>query len=89
MVLFNRNLDTTNSRMIGGPGCTVEMDESCFVRKRKHNRGGAAGVRVGRWVFGLIERRDGREIKPSPLALARVFVVDTRIADNLEPLIRR
>ena len=89
MVLFNQDLDRTNSRMIGGPGCTVEMDESCFVRKRKHHRGGAPGVRDGRWVFGMIERRDGRSIEPSALALVRVFVVDTRIADNLEPLIRR
>ena len=89
MSLYLQYLDSRNLRRIGGPGCTVEVDESCFVRKQKYRRGVPVTSSDGRWVFGMIERRDGRQVNPSPLALTRIFVVDTRTAANLEPLIRR
>ena len=89
MSLFLRFLDSRNLRRIGGPGCTVEIDESCFVRKQKYNRGQPITSRDGRWVFGMVERREGRQIRPSPFSLARLFVVDARTAADLEPLIRR
>jgi hypothetical protein len=45
-----------NGKALGGPGKTVEIDESKFGR-RKHYR----GHRVeGQWVFGGIERESGR-----------------------------
>lgn len=45
-----------NKQKIGGPGKTVEVDESKFGR-RKHHR----GHRVeGQWVFGGLERESGR-----------------------------
>lgn len=41
---------------IGGPGKTVEIDESKFGRRKYHR-----GHRVeGQWVFGGIERESGR-----------------------------
>lgn len=42
--------------MVGGPGITVEIDESKFG-KRKFNRGRLV---VGAWVFGVVERGSKR-----------------------------
>ena len=49
----------TDDSMIGGSGCTVEIDETIIV-KRKYNRGRL--LRDG-WLFGGIERRDDGQFK--------------------------
>ena len=45
-----------SSEKIGGPGKTVEIDESCFGR-RKYNRGRLCNTT---WDFGGVERQSGR-----------------------------
>ena len=45
-----------SSEKLGGPGKIVEIDESCFGR-RKYNRG---TLRNTTWVFGGVERQSGR-----------------------------
>ena len=44
---------------IGGPGITVEIDESKFAGRRKYNRG---QIRQEVWVFGGIESRDKKNV---------------------------
>lgn len=61
---------------LGGPGRTVEIDESKFG-KRKYNRGKHV---EGQWVFGLIERETGRVV---------LAPVDKRDKDTLIPIIKR
>lgn len=59
---------------LGGPNRIVEIDESCFF-KRKNNQG---RVTNPIWVFGAVERGTGR---------LYVRVVDRRNADTLLPII--
>ena len=68
---------------MGGPGKVVEIDESCFTKKRKHNRG-SGGERPDRWVFGMIERRGADGVR----GRARVWLVPDRTRYSLIPLIR-
>ncbi|XP_035226609.1 uncharacterized protein LOC118198937 [Stegodyphus dumicola] len=44
-----------NSQMIGGPGKTVEIDESKFGKKKYHRSHHVEG----QWVFGGVERDSG------------------------------
>lgn len=53
-VVLNGIMD--NKVKLGGPGRTVEIDESKFG-KRKYHRGHKV---EGQWVFGGIERETGR-----------------------------
>ena len=64
------------SKPIGGPGKSVEIDESKFGR-RKYNRGRSVD---GQWVFGGIERESGA-----------VFMVpvDKRDKETLLPQIKQ
>lgn len=53
-VVLNGTMD--NKTKLGGPGRTVEIDESKFGRRKYHR-----GHKVeGQWVFGGIERETGR-----------------------------
>ena len=67
---------------LGGPGMTVEIDESCFTKKRKYNRG-SGGPKPERWVFGIVERRheDGTRGR------VRLWLVEDRTRSVLIPII--
>jgi hypothetical protein len=45
-----------SSEKLGGPGNTVEIDESCFGRRKYHRE----RFRNTMWVFGGVERESGR-----------------------------
>lgn len=64
--------------MLGGPGKIVEIDESCFSKKRKFHRG-RGGRRIHRWVFGMVERGSNR---------FRLWLVPNRRRETLLPIIR-
>ena len=71
-----------NLDKLGGPGRYVEIDESCFTKKKKYNRG-SGGPRPDRWVFGMVERSvDGR------IGRARFFPVEDRTRATLIPIIQ-
>jgi transposase-like protein len=61
---------------IGGPGKTVEIDESKFG-KRKYNRGHHV---EGQWIFGGVERESGK---------CFMVPVEDRKATTLIPIIRK
>ena len=63
-------------RVIGGPGETVEIDESAFVR-RKYNQGREVNTQ---WVFGGICVRT---------KLGFLVPVDQRDAQTLLPIIQQ
>jgi transposase-like protein len=65
-----------NGKMIGGPGKTVEIDESKYD-KRKYHRGKAVD---GQWVLGMLERESGAVV---------MLPVEKRDAATLIPLIKR
>jgi transposase-like protein len=65
-----------NGKMIGGPGKTVEIDESKYG-KRKYHRGKAV---EGQWVLGMLERESGAVV---------MLPVEKRDAATLIPLIKR
>ncbi|KAK3921779.1 putative transposase-like protein [Frankliniella fusca] len=68
---------TTMSEQIGGPGEVVEVDESCFS-KRKYNRG---RKRVSQqWVFGGIQRGSNK---------CFLVCVEKRDAKTLVPIIEK
>ena len=56
---------------LGRRGKTVEIDESMCGHKRKYNRG---QVSEGAWVFGMVERGNGR---------AFIFCVPDRTRETL------
>lgn len=64
-----------DNTVIGGPGCTVEIDESKFGKRKFHR-----GRRVdGCWVFGGVERESGESF---------FKVVEKRDAETLIPIIQ-
>ena len=40
---------------LGGPGVIVQLDESLFNHKAKHNRGRRADKEAEHWVFGIAD----------------------------------
>ena len=60
-----------------GDDWIVEIDESAFNKKNKHNRGTSSNTR---WVFGMVERRTGR---------CKFVYVPNRSRDTLLPIIQR
>ncbi|CAF3281361.1 unnamed protein product [Rotaria sp. Silwood2] len=66
-----------NPMRIGGPGHIVEIDESCFG-KRKYNRGRI--IREQQWVFGGIDRQTRR---------CFLVPVDHRDSQTLLPIINQ
>ena len=68
---------------LGGPGMTVEIDESCCTKKRKYNRG-SGGPKPDRWVFGMVERLPG-----GFAGRRRFFLVPNRRAETLIAIIER
>ena len=75
---------TPRQRQLGGDGWIVEIDESCFVKKRIYGRGSASGVNEHKWVFGMVERsRDGVRGK------CLLFHVPNRRRETLITLIER
>ena len=67
---------------LGGPGVVVQIDESLFNHKAKHNRGRRADNEDERWVFGLADT----SFKP---AITYMELVSKRDAATLLPIIRR
>ena len=74
--------DEEDPEPLGGPGITVEIDETCCTKKRKYNRG-SGGPRDDRWVFGIVERRNN-----GVRGRARAWLVPDRTRYSLIPLIR-
>ena len=66
---------------LGGPGMTVEIDESCCTKKKKYNRG-SGGPKPDRWVFGMVERLGG-----GFAGKRRFWLVPNRVAGTLVPII--
>ncbi|KAH7698488.1 hypothetical protein AAVH_34418, partial [Aphelenchoides avenae] len=64
-------------KQIGGPGMTVEVDETLFPRRNNH----AARIPPGKWVFGGVCRED----KTQSFAVC----VPDRSAATLLPIVRR
>lgn len=65
-----------NGPVEGSSRAIVEIDESLFGRKRKHNRGRKS---TRQWVFGMIERGTRKTC---------LKVVNDRSSETLVPLIR-
>ena len=59
------------------------MDESCFSKKRKYNRG-SGGPQPHRWVFGIVERADN-----GVAGRCLLWLVPNRRRETLLPLIER
>ena len=69
---------STHHCCLGGPGVTVQIDESLFRHKPKYHRGRPAAKEV--WVFGMLDTRQ------SP-ALVVMMTVPDRSAQTLLPSI--
>ena len=63
---------------LGGPGKTVEIDESLFKHKPKYHRG--SGPQTDKWVFGIVD------LSYQP-ALGYMELVDRRETATLLPII--
>ena len=63
---------------LGGPGKTVQIDESLFKHKPKYHRG--TGPQTEKWVFGIVDT----SYQP---ALGYMELVDQRDASTLLPII--
>ena len=72
--LIEEQISSENSMQFGGENTIIELDESCFF-KRKSNKGRA---RKNIWVFGFVERISGRFFAE---------VVQKRDANTLIPII--
>ena len=70
----------TNPIQLGGPGITVEIDESCFSHKPKHHRGRVSETPI--WVFGMVDKSQ------SP-AVGYMEIVERRDAATLLPIIQQ
>ena len=75
-VVMDQQLDEIFRGKFGGKGKTVEIDESCFFR-RKANKG---RVLKQIWGFGVVERDSGRLF---------VQIVEKRTAKELVPIITK
>jgi transposase-like protein len=64
--------------VIGGPGKTVEVDESLWSKMRKYNVGRIPPVRP--WIFGAIERESKQVV---------LLVLDGRKEEDLIPKIQK
>ncbi|XP_068205270.1 uncharacterized protein [Palaemon carinicauda] len=69
-----------NPIKLGGPGTTVQIDESCFSHKPKHHRGRSPQNPL--WVFGIVD-------PTSSPSLGYMEIVDSRNAETLLPIIRK
>uniref|UniRef100_A0A0P4WJT7 ISXO2-like transposase domain-containing protein n=1 Tax=Scylla olivacea TaxID=85551 RepID=A0A0P4WJT7_SCYOL len=69
-----------NPVMLGGPGITVEIDESCFSHKPKYHRERAPFTPT--WVFGIVDR----STKP---AVGYMEIVEARDAATLLPIVSK
>ncbi|CAC5422634.1 unnamed protein product [Mytilus coruscus] len=67
---------------LGGPGVVVQIDESLFNHKAKHNRGRRAKKEGELWVFGLADT----SFKP---AITYMELVPKRNKETLLPIIQR
>jgi len=74
--LIEEQISSENSMQFGGENTIIELDESCFF-KRKSNKGRA---RKNIWVFGFVERISGRFFAE---------VVQKRDANTLIPIIEK
>jgi len=75
-VVIYQKLDEIFKGKLGGKGKIVEIDESCFF-KRKANKG---RILQQIWGFGIVERESGRFF---------VEVVEKRSSKDLIPLINK
>ena len=64
---------------LGGPGITVELDETCFGHKRKYNRGYIRGSGQ-KWIFGMIDLS---------MQKCHLQIVENRERNTLFPIILR
>lgn len=69
-----------NPIRLGGEGCTVEADESCFSSKPKHNRGRGLNIGKSLWVFGMVDITNRPKV-------GYMEVVERRNAETLIPII--
>ena len=84
VIVFFREICTgyfqTNPVQLGGPGITVEIDESCFSHKPKHHRRRPPNTSI--WVFGIVDT------STSP-AVGYMKIVERRDAASLLPILQK
>ena len=75
-IVLHQRMDEVFKGEMGGEGKVVEVDESCFF-KRKYNKG---RILKQIWCFGMVERESGRLI---------LEVVNKTDSSTLIPIIRK